>query len=129
MMTFVVRPTRDEAGRITGVVERVGTGLKARVEDLDAVGRAIGEMIASRGLTKTRARLRRGVAMTRRRTGFQAAGRAAQARKGPAERGAQWDEASVSREAAQEIPDVLHSETAVSEMMKGAPRCANDTCY
>jgi hypothetical protein len=61
MMTFVVRLTRDEAGRITGVVERVKTGLKARVEDLDAVGRAIGEMIAPRGLTKTRARLRREV--------------------------------------------------------------------
>jgi hypothetical protein len=46
MMTFVVRLTRDEAGRITGIVEQVKTGLKARVEGLDAVGRAIGEMIA-----------------------------------------------------------------------------------
>jgi hypothetical protein len=49
MMTFVVRLTRDEAGRITGVVEQVKTGLKARVEGLDAVGRAIGEMIAPPG--------------------------------------------------------------------------------
>ena len=49
MMTFVVRLTRDKVGRITGVVEQVKTGLKARVEGLDAVGRAIGEMIASRG--------------------------------------------------------------------------------
>jgi hypothetical protein len=45
-MTFVVRLTRDEVGRITGVVEQVKTGRKARVEGLDAVGRAIGEMIA-----------------------------------------------------------------------------------
>jgi len=49
MMTFVVRLTRDKGGRITGVVEQVKTGLKARVEGLDAVGRAIGEMIAPPG--------------------------------------------------------------------------------
>jgi hypothetical protein len=49
MMTFVVRLTRDEVGRITGVVEQVKTGLKARVEGLDAVGRTIGEMIAPPG--------------------------------------------------------------------------------
>ncbi len=48
-MTFVVRLTRDKVGRITGVVEQVKTGLKARVEGLDAVGRTIGEMIASPG--------------------------------------------------------------------------------
>ena len=48
-MTFVVRLTRDEVGRITGVVEQVKTGLKARVEGLEAVGRAIGEMIAPSG--------------------------------------------------------------------------------
>lgn len=46
MMIFVVRLTRDEVGRITGVVEQVKTGLKARVEGLEAVGRAIGEIIA-----------------------------------------------------------------------------------
>ena len=44
-MTFVVRLTRDEVGRITGVVEEVKTGLKVRVEGLDAIGRALGEMI------------------------------------------------------------------------------------
>lgn len=49
MMTFVVRLTRDEVGRITGVIEQVKTGLKMRVESLDAVGRAIGEMIDSAG--------------------------------------------------------------------------------
>jgi hypothetical protein len=48
-MTFVVRLARDKVGRITGVVEQVRTGLKARVEGLDAVGRAIGEMIAPPG--------------------------------------------------------------------------------
>jgi hypothetical protein len=46
MMTFVVRLTRDKVGHVTGVVEQVRTGLKVRVEGLDAVGRAIGEMIA-----------------------------------------------------------------------------------
>ena len=49
MMTFVVRLIRDKVGRLTGVVEQVRTGLKVRVEGLDAVGRAIGEMIASQG--------------------------------------------------------------------------------
>jgi hypothetical protein len=49
MMTFVVRLTRDKVGRITGVVEKVKTGRKARVEGLDAVSRAIAEMIASPG--------------------------------------------------------------------------------
>ena len=50
MMTFVVRLTRDEVGRITGVIEQVKTGLKVRVESLDAVSRAIGEMIAPQGI-------------------------------------------------------------------------------
>jgi len=45
MMTFVVRLTRDEVGRITGVIEQVKTGLKVRVEALDAVGKVIGEMM------------------------------------------------------------------------------------
>lgn len=49
MMTFVVRLTRDKTGRITGVVEQVKTGLKTRVEGLDAVGQTIGQMIASPG--------------------------------------------------------------------------------
>ena len=49
MMTFVVRLTRDEVGRITGVIEQVKTGRKARVESLDAVSRTIAEMIDSAG--------------------------------------------------------------------------------
>jgi len=48
-MTFVVRLTRDEFGRITGVVEQVKTGLKVRVEGLNAVGQAIGGMLMSSG--------------------------------------------------------------------------------
>jgi hypothetical protein len=48
-MTFVVRLTRNKVGRITGVIEQVKTGLKVRVESLDAVSRAIGEMIDSAG--------------------------------------------------------------------------------
>src|SRR5215470_14088536 len=36
MMTFVVRLTLDKVGRITGVVEKVKTGRKARVESVDA---------------------------------------------------------------------------------------------
>ena len=48
-MTFIIRLTRDQVGRISGVVEQVKPGLKARVVGLDAVGRAIGEMIAPSG--------------------------------------------------------------------------------
>ena len=46
---FVVRLTRDAVGRITGVVERVKTGQKMRVEGVEAVARAIEEMIAGPG--------------------------------------------------------------------------------
>lgn len=46
MMTFVVRLTRDKAGRFTGVVEKVKTGRKARIDGLEAIGRAIADMIA-----------------------------------------------------------------------------------
>jgi hypothetical protein len=53
-MTFVIRLTSDDLGRVTGVVERVKTGLKTRVEGLDAVGRAIGEMIAPPGADQVR---------------------------------------------------------------------------
>lgn len=49
MMTFVVRLTRDKDGRITGVVEQVKTGLRVRVEGLEAVRQAIDEMIAPPG--------------------------------------------------------------------------------
>jgi len=47
-MTFVVRLTRDKAGRTAGVVEKVKTG-NTCVEGLAAVSDALGEMIASPG--------------------------------------------------------------------------------
>jgi hypothetical protein len=46
MMVFVVRLTRDEGGRIVGVVEAVRTGMKERVEGLPAVGEALARLIA-----------------------------------------------------------------------------------
>ena len=60
-MTFIVRLTRDKAGRITGIVEQVRTGLKVRVEGLDAVSSAIGEMISARGHTTSTTRLKQEV--------------------------------------------------------------------
>ena len=69
-MTFVVRLTRDEVGRITGVVEEVKTGLKVRVEGLGTIGRALGEMILLPG-DRPRPEPARGMrfAMTLRRIG------------------------------------------------------------
>jgi hypothetical protein len=45
-MTFIVRLDRDEAGRLTGIVERVRTGEKAQVHGIDEVGAAIARMFA-----------------------------------------------------------------------------------
>jgi len=45
-MTFVVRLSRDEAGRVSGIVERVRTGEKARFEALDVLIEVIGRMVA-----------------------------------------------------------------------------------
>lgn len=53
-MTFVVRLTRDEVGRLSGVIEQVKTGRKVRVDGVEAMGRAIEEMIA--GLSPDEAR-------------------------------------------------------------------------
>lgn len=41
---FVVRLSRDDLGRITGVVERVRTGEKARVDSLGGIGDVLAEM-------------------------------------------------------------------------------------
>ena len=46
-MSFVVRLTRDETGRLTGVVQHVKTGLKVRVDGFEAIGQTIGEMFAA----------------------------------------------------------------------------------
>jgi hypothetical protein len=46
-VTFILRLSRDETGRITGIVERVRTGEKERVEALDALPRVIDRMVAN----------------------------------------------------------------------------------
>jgi hypothetical protein len=43
-MTFVVRLSRDAAGRVTGIVERVRTGEKERFEGLAALATVIARM-------------------------------------------------------------------------------------
>jgi hypothetical protein len=43
-MTFIVRLSRDETGRLTGIVERVRTGEKERFEELAAVATLIARM-------------------------------------------------------------------------------------
>jgi hypothetical protein len=45
-MTFVVRLSRDDAGHVSGIVERVRTGEKARFDALDALVEVIGRMLA-----------------------------------------------------------------------------------
>ena len=40
-MTFIVRITRTEGGSLQGVVERVKTGRKERVETIEEIGRVI----------------------------------------------------------------------------------------
>jgi hypothetical protein len=44
--TFIIRVERDAEGRVTGVVERVRTGEKTRVETLADVGRVLSAMLA-----------------------------------------------------------------------------------
>jgi hypothetical protein len=46
-VTFVVRLTRDQAGHVAGVVERVKTGQKARVDRLEANGQVIAGLLAA----------------------------------------------------------------------------------
>jgi hypothetical protein len=43
---FIVRLDRDERGRVTGVVERVRTGEKARVDTLGDLGPVLAAMLA-----------------------------------------------------------------------------------
>ena len=45
---FVVRASRDASGRVTGVVERVATGEKARFQGVEAMGELIQQMLARR---------------------------------------------------------------------------------
>ena len=46
-MTFIVRATRDHAGRLRGVVERVKTGAKERFTGADGLGGVIERMLGS----------------------------------------------------------------------------------
>lgn len=48
-MTFIVRVSVDEAGGVTGIVERVQTGQKKRFESIDAIGPLIARMIGGPG--------------------------------------------------------------------------------
>jgi hypothetical protein len=45
-LIFIIQLDRGERGRVTGVVERVGTGEKARVESLADVGQVVSAMLA-----------------------------------------------------------------------------------
>jgi len=44
-MTFIVRVSQDEAGRLTGIVERVRTGEKERVQGVEDIGQVIACMV------------------------------------------------------------------------------------
>jgi len=44
-MTFIVRLSRDAAGRVTGIVERVRTGEKERFEGIASVATVIARMV------------------------------------------------------------------------------------
>ena len=48
-MTFIVRVAVDEAGGVTGIVERVQTGQKTRFEGTEAIGQLIAGMLAGAG--------------------------------------------------------------------------------
>jgi hypothetical protein len=47
IMTFIVRLSQNESGRIAGVVERVRTGEKERVDGLEAISTAIARMLGA----------------------------------------------------------------------------------
>jgi hypothetical protein len=44
-LTFVVRVASDDAGRLSGVVERVRTGEKHRFDGDEAIGRIIARVV------------------------------------------------------------------------------------
>jgi hypothetical protein len=49
VITFIVRASRDRAGRLCGVVERVRTGAKERFSGADGLGIVIERMLDSDG--------------------------------------------------------------------------------
>lgn len=50
---FILRLDRDPRGQVTGVVERVRTGEKVRIDGLVDVGRLLAEMLAREAAEKT----------------------------------------------------------------------------
>ena len=51
MTTFIVRVSVDEAGGITGIVERVQTREKKRFERAEAIGPLIARMLGGPGIS------------------------------------------------------------------------------
>ena len=47
MHTFILRLTRDAAGRVRGVLERVRTGEKVPVQGLGTLGLLVGQMLGA----------------------------------------------------------------------------------
>jgi hypothetical protein len=47
-LTFIVRVSRDRAGRLRGIVERARTGEKWKFEDSQGIGRLVERMMAGR---------------------------------------------------------------------------------
>ena len=46
-MTLIVRIRQDDAGRLTGVVERARTGEKIRFHGLDTLSRAVAALLST----------------------------------------------------------------------------------
>jgi hypothetical protein len=47
LATFIVRLSRDDAGRLVGVVERVRTGEKERFESIEAISEIVARMVVT----------------------------------------------------------------------------------
>ncbi|HEY7041035.1 MAG TPA: hypothetical protein VID28_19360 [Methylomirabilota bacterium] len=45
--TFIVRVWQDDAGRLSGVVERVRTGEKVQFHGLETLGRAVASLLSA----------------------------------------------------------------------------------
>jgi hypothetical protein len=48
-MTFIVRLSRDERGRVSGIVERVRTGEKEQFHEVETLGVLIARMVEGAG--------------------------------------------------------------------------------
>ena len=47
--SFILRLSRDAAGRVSGVLERVRTGEKVPVQELETLGPLVAQMLRGRG--------------------------------------------------------------------------------